>query len=66
MWSFFSYSSGGLLQEMDKLAYTSIPERGYCISPQSVQGLKKRAMAHVQSLPIYKNSMQCVKLRIKD
>lgn len=26
---------------MDKLAYTSIPVRGYCISPQSVQGLKK-------------------------
>lgn len=34
---------------MDKLAYTSIPVRGYCISPQSVQGLKKRAIAHMQS-----------------
>lgn len=40
MWSFFSYSSGGLLQEMDKLAHTSIPERGYCISQQSVHGVE--------------------------
>jgi len=40
MWSFFSYSSGGLLQEMDKLAHTSIPERGYCISLQSVHGVE--------------------------
>lgn len=51
---------------MDKLAYTSIPVRGYCISPQSVQGLKKRAMAHMLSFHIYKNSMQCVKIRSED
>lgn len=44
---------------MDKLAYTSIPKRGYCISLQSVQGLKKRAMPHMQSFHMLKNYAVC-------